>query len=291
MKIKKLIEAKQINEAEENEIKDYSDAQDLKDVNPQTANVDEIEASIQKLVGEASDGEKEMWAKSAAQFAKDDKQVAQDLNAGYVAFDLTAEDWADVTITNDLYITLDRAYANALKSTFLKNGSNVIVNGLPGSGKTAIVEAWCKMRGLYLCPFNATDEKSDAAINGMPMRSDDDPSAIKYLFNTKKLEWLISKDPKYKHKCVAFVDELNRQKTAQLRRPLMSLFNEKRNADGTLDFSRNLLFSIVCINPSDGQGGVFHDVVADIFGAEDDRFDDQVEEFDSTIENAQVFWQ
>ena len=45
--------------------------------------------------------------------------------------------------------------------------------------------------------------------------------------------------PELAGKCVLFVDEFNRQKQDQLRRPLMSLFNEKRKSDGTVDVSKN----------------------------------------------------
>jgi MoxR-like ATPase len=77
-------------------------------------------------------------------------------------------------------------------------------------------------------------------------------------------------DPENEGKCVLFVDELNRQKSPQLRRPFMSLFNEKRNASGSLDFRKNLLFSVVCINP---YGVNFHDKgVDELTPAERNRF-------------------
>jgi hypothetical protein len=69
---------------------------------------------------------------------------------------------------------------------------------------------------------------------------------------------------------VLFVDEFNRQKQNTLRRPLMSLFNEKRNAEGTFDFRKTLLFSVICINPF---GPNYHDQgVSEIIGAEMNRF-------------------
>ena len=77
-------------------------------------------------------------------------------------------------------------------------------------------------------------------------------------------------DPKYAGKCVLFVDEYNRQSNPGLRRVFLSLFCEKRNATGTLDFSNNLLFSVICINPS---GPEFRDPgAASLNQAEKTRF-------------------
>ena len=275
MKIKKLTESKKLIEEADGQINPMQDSK--ADI------VDEIEDHVE----ETTNGEKGIEDADAEAIAQQTKQVGDEVNAGFVAFNLTDDDWSDVVITNDVYEVLDMAHMAALKNMKRgrKAGSNVLINGLPGSGKTAIVEAWAKMRGLELVAMNATDSKSDAAVNGMPMRDAENPDELAYLFNKKKLATLM--DPKYKEKCVLFVDELNRQKTAQLRRPLMSLFNEKRNADGSLDFSKNLLFSIVCINPADGDGGQFHDDgLADIFGAEPDRFAYHLKKFDSTIKDA-----
>ena len=276
MKIKKLNESKKLIEA---------------DVDPMKDSAAEIVDEIKDTVTAATDGTKEITDQDAKAIADQTKEAGDEVNAGYVAFNLTDDDWSDVTITNEVYETLDDAYNNALinMEDGIKAGSNVLINGLPGSGKTAIVEAWCKMKGLELVAMNATDSKSDAAVNGMPLRDQDKPDELIYLFNNKKLGKLL--DPAYAKKCVVFVDELNRQKTAQLRRPLMSLFNEKRNADGSKDFSKNLLFSIVCINPADSNGNRYHDDgLVNIFGAEDDIFEFQIDQFDSTIQDALSFY-
>ena len=110
-----------------------------------------------------------------------------------------------------------------------------------------------------------------------------------YAVDDRNLGLLINeKHPKLEGKCVLFVDELNRQKTEQLRRPFMSLFNEKRNASGSLDFSKNLLFCVVAINPF---GNDFHDKgVSELNAAEKDRFARQQYSFDSNIDDALQFW-
>ena len=171
--------------------------------------------------------------------------------------------------------------------------ANVLVEGLPGAGKTSIVKAWCKMNGLTLVALNATDPKIESAINGIPLRdmSVEDSTALTYAYavddrNLGKL--LNEKHPELAGKCVLFVDELNRQKTEQLRRPFMSLFNEKTNATGSLDFTKNLLFCVVAINPF---GNDFHDKgVSELNGPENDRFDYQEYNFDSNISDAIQFW-
>ena len=95
--------------------------------------------------------------------------------------------------------------------------------------------------------------------------------------------------PELAGKCVLFVDEFNRQKQDQLRRPLMSLFNEKRNADGTVDVSKNLLFSVVCINPS---GLKFRDKgTVDLNDAEHNRFMSTLRGFDSNAEASLRFFE
>jgi hypothetical protein len=98
-------------------------------------------------------------------------------------------------------------------------------------------------------------------------------------------------DPANEGKCVLFVDEFNRQKTVQLRRPFMSLYNEKRNADGSLDFRKTLLFSVVCINPF---GPQYHDQgVGEMYPAELDRFIYKRmgdKGFDSSTEESIKYW-
>lgn len=149
------------------------------------------------------------------------------------------------------------------------------------------------MNGLTLVKLNATDPKIESAINGIPLRdmSVEDSTALTYAYavDDRNLGLLLNeKHPELEGKCVLFVDELNRQKTEQLRRPFMSLFNEKTNANGSLDFTKNLLFCVVAINPF---GNDFHDKgVSELNAAEKDRFDNQEYNFDSNINDALQFW-
>ena len=281
MKIKKLVESKLI------EAEDTIDA---------AGSVKEIADDIKDQVDDLTDGKLEISDSAAKKAAEETATVADVVNADEAVIVIDDNDWSDIKITNRLYKALDKslmaARANMGKHK-IKAGTNVLVEGLPGSGKTSIVEAWCKTNGLTLVALNATDPKIESAINGIPLRdlSIEDSTALTYAYavDDKNLGLLINeKHPELEGKCVLFADELNRQKTEQLRRPFMSLFNEKRNATGSLDFSKNLLFCVVATNPF---GNDFHDKgVSELNGAEKDRFNRQRHDFDSNINDAINFW-
>lgn len=228
----------------------------------------------------------------ADQIAGEIKKDAGEVGAPEVV--ISADDFAGPDSKNELYQVLDRAYNSArrqLRRASLgvsgRYTSNVLIEGLPGSGKTAITEAWCNSKGLTLVAVNATDPKLETAINGMPLRDVTKPDAneVAYAYS-EKLKPLT--DPALKGKCVLFVDEFNRQLSPTLRRPLMSLFNEKRNSDGSLDFSENLLFTVVCINPV---GLKFQDKgVAPLTDAEKNRFDLQIANADSNAKDSLAYF-
>jgi hypothetical protein len=282
MKIKKLNENLRLLEDD-----------DLSTIDPKNDSVDEIADAINDEIVELSDGERELPDAVADEAAKVTKDVALKVNVGSVAIVLNDEHYNDTKIENRLSRALDKAYKTAIMNfnDGSKDGSNVLVEGLPGSGKTAVVEAWCREKGLILVPMNATDPKIETAINGMPLRDTTKPdeNSVTYAYVKEKLAPLL--DPDNAGNCVLFVDEFNRQKTAQLRRPFMSLFNEKRNADGSLDFRKTLLFSVICINPF---GPQFHDQgVSEMNPAEINRFAIKrvgKNSIDSNTEDAIKFW-
>jgi len=240
MKIKKLTEAKVLHEEDET----------LSDVNPQKDSVAEIADAIQGSAEE--NGAPEISDEDALEVAKEIKDTATEIGAGFTELAPTEEDFNATFGRNRLTNLLDEALdsARASMEAGYKVNSNVLIEGLPGSGKTAIVEAWAKHHKLVLCAINVTDSKLETSINGMPLRDyeSDSKNAITMVRSDLFKDTLLN--PDNEGKCVLFVDELNRQKDDQIRRPLMSLFNEKRNADGTLDFSKTLLFTICCINPA-----------------------------------------
>jgi DNA replication protein DnaC len=135
MKIKRLIEEKKLIEA--------NDEIDLAEIDPQADSTQDIAAAVQDEIEELSDGEVEISPKEAEEVAKITKDVALAVNAGQVTFAIEDADFEDAKIENRLTRALDKAYETAKTSMSdnSKNGANILVEGLPGSGKTAIVES------------------------------------------------------------------------------------------------------------------------------------------------------
>jgi UDP-3-O-[3-hydroxymyristoyl] glucosamine N-acyltransferase len=132
MKINKLTENLKLLEAE-----------DLASVDPKVDSVEDLADAINDTITELSDGERELSDEKAAEVAKITKDIALQVDASNIAFVIDDNDYNDTKIENFLYKTLDRAYRTA-KRTFKeggKNGANVLIEGLPGAGKTAIVES------------------------------------------------------------------------------------------------------------------------------------------------------
>ena len=282
MKINKLDESLRLVEAEESPV-----------IDPQAGSVEDLADTINDEINTLSGGERELSDETAADVAQVTRDIALKVDAGQVAFAIEDADYDDAKIENRLTKALDKAYRTA-KMNYkdgAKNGTNILIEGLPGAGKTAIVEAWCAEHGVKLVALNATDPTIETAINGMPLRDTTkaDENAVTYAYVKEKFADLL--DPANEANCVLFVDEFNRQKTVQLRRPFMSLFNEKRNADGSLDFRKTLLFSVICINPF---GPQFHDQgVGEMYPAEMNRFLTKMvgdKGMDSTPEEAYKYW-
>ena len=131
MKIKKLNESIKLVEADE-----------LANIDPQNDSVEDIADAINDEIQEFSDGERELSDEVADEAAQITKDIALKVDAGNVAIVIDKADYDDAKIENRLTRALDRAYRTA-KMNFkdgAKNGANILVEGLPGAGKTAIVE-------------------------------------------------------------------------------------------------------------------------------------------------------
>lgn len=242
MKIKKLNENINLREAAEDQIPDI----DPKDSTTEIAN------AVADQVEIATGGEKTVTDVNAKATAQEIKEVGNELDAGaaIIATDdsKTSEDNDYLNIDNKITKVLDRALANAKKNKRrgLKSGSNVLVVGLPGSGKTASVEDWARSKGVNLVAINAKNNDLEAYINGYTVRDANDPTKVTqaYSNNLAKLELPNS---------VLFLDEYNRQVKPQIRASLYTLINEHK-ISGTDKNNQhvfnNLLFTIACINPA-----------------------------------------
>lgn len=225
--------------------------------------------------------------KNAIETAKDIKDVAKKIDAqAYVA-----------TISDNILVrTLDKVLratdAEREEASILgirpKSKYNVVVSGLPGSGKTAIVKDWASARGLNLVYVDAKYDDLEAFINGFPLRDASLPNKNRI---TKGVSDGLAalEEPR----SVLFLDELNRQTKSQIRASLLTLINEhsitgdKDNPEdvGGYHYFKNLLFTIACINPAlPTEKGV-----TDLDDAELSRFGYKID-FDSNPETAYDFF-
>jgi signal recognition particle GTPase len=117
----------------------------LDEINPNQASTSTIADAIQGSVEEIT-GDDTVADNVAAATAQEVKDVAQETGAGQVALDPTAlpaniDEDEFVGCENILTKTLDKALRSARTAQKLKvrPDANVLVIGLPGSGKTSIV--------------------------------------------------------------------------------------------------------------------------------------------------------
>ncbi len=206
----------------------------------------ELAAEIMDSTAEATDGEVTLGTEAAKEIAAEIKKTDAEIGLAGVAID--ADDDSYIGVKNIITDTLDMALATALKNKRRggKFGSNVLIIGLPGSGKTASVEDWAKTNNINLVSVNAKNNDLDAYINGYTTKDPDDPHWTTQAFsrNLMSLE-----EPR----SVLFLDEFNRQIKQQIRASLLTLINEHRivgdGPRGQHEF-KNLLFTIAVINPA-----------------------------------------
>lgn len=212
------------------------------DINTTSDSVEDIADDII----DATDGS--MSEEEASEVAAEIKEVGETVQAEEAIF-LPAEAGEVDAIETKNVITdlLDRALEYAIKQQKLGQHSmgNVLISGLPGSGKTAIVENWAKARGINCIEINAKDNDLEAFINGFTVRDDDDRSQVTKAYSNT-LDAL--KDESKNH--IIFLDELNRQTKDQIRGSLLTLINNKTiQIKGGKHYFKTLLFTVACINP------------------------------------------
>jgi hypothetical protein len=206
----------------------------------------EIAAEIADSTAAATDGEVVLGPDAAAKIAGEIKTAGAEMGAGSAAIDAGDEEYLGVK--NIITDTLDMALKVALKNKRRggKFGSNVLIIGLPGSGKTASVEDWAKANGVNLVSVNAKNNDLEAYINGFTARDPDDPHWTTQVFSKNLMEL-------EKPNSVLFLDEYNRQVKQQIRASLLTLINEHRivgnGPRGQHEF-KNMLFTIAVMNPA-----------------------------------------
>lgn len=259
----------QDNATEDTSEKDTS----IDDVN--TASVDEIADAVQDAAEVATDG-KETFSDDKA------KTIATELKTYAKGLDSTA--WAPLDVPSELTDKLDDCLANAMAAhaSGTHDGVDLLVTGLPGSGKTGITKQWAKDRGVNLFYLNAKNDDLGAILNGFPVdtvTTDENGNQVHKVTRS----YSDALDKLDRPKSVLFLDEFNRA-APKLRAVLLSLINEHvvdgPGDEGTRPFE-NLLFTVACINPS-----VPTDPGAmDLNDAEMSRFVDTMD-WDSKVDDA-----
>jgi hypothetical protein len=141
--IKKLVENVNLKEADELEdeeevyLDDELDDEDL-EINPEEDSIDEIADEVVNQVEVGSEGELTLSPEKANELATEIKKTGDEVGAGSAV--VLAD---DDTLHTDNKITriLEKAFKNSIKYKRRGNkaNNNVLITGLPGSGKTASV--------------------------------------------------------------------------------------------------------------------------------------------------------
>lgn len=239
------------------------------------ASTAEIADAVQAAAAEASDGKETYSDKNAEAIATELKTYAK-------GFDASA--WAPLDVPSELTDKLDDCLANALvaQASGTHDGVDLLVTGLPGSGKTGITKQWAEDRGVKLFYLNAKNDDLGAILNGFPVDTTEEDEEGNKVHKVVR-SYSNALDPLKRERSVLFLDEFNRA-APKLRASLLTLINEHEiegpGKKGTYRFD-NLLFTIACINPS-----VPTDPGAmDLNDAEMSRFVDKLD-WDSKVDDA-----
>ena len=257
------------------EAPEEANTQDLAIDDVKAASVDDVADAVQTAAEVASDG-KETYSDQKAE------KVANEIKTHAVGFDASA--WAPLDVPSELTDKLDDCLSNAMvaHASGTHDGVDLLITGLPGSGKTGITKQWAKDRGVNLFYLNAKNDDLGAILNGFPVDTVETDENGKEVHKVTR-SFSNALDRLDEPKSVLFLDEFNRA-APKLRASLLTLINEHTvegpSKDGTREF-KNLLFTVACINPS-----VPTDPGAmDLNDAEMSRFVDSMD-WDSKVDDA-----
>ena len=134
-----------------------------------TGSVDSIADDIIDEIEDASGGLSSMSDTAAKAVATEVKSIADDTGIETAAVDMPADEALGVknAITDVLDMALAKSKKNKKRGS--KSGFNVLIIGLPGSGKTASIEDWAKFNNVNLVAVNAKNNDLDAYINDLKL--------------------------------------------------------------------------------------------------------------------------
>ena len=126
------------------------------------ASVSEIADAVQTAAEVASEGE-ETYSETKAE------TVAKEVKAQAKGLDRTK--WAPLDVPSALTDALDKCLAKSMvaQKSKRKDGTDILISGLPGSGKSGITKQWAEDRGINLVYLNAKNEDLGAILNGFPV--------------------------------------------------------------------------------------------------------------------------
>lgn len=242
--VAKELEKQELVEAPVDTTEEDTNIEEIAIDNVGTATTDELADAVQAAAEEASSGEETFSDEKAKTIATEIKTHAKGLDAAA---------WAPLDVPSELTDKLDDCLANAMvgHAAGTHDGVDLLITGLPGSGKTGITKQWAKDRGVNLFYLNAKNDDLGAILNGFPVdtiEKDENGNDVHRVTRS----FSKSLDALDKPKSVLFLDEFNRA-APKLRAVLLSLINEHVvDGDGEDGFRHfdNLLFTVACINPS-----------------------------------------
>lgn len=199
-----------------------------------------------------------------------------------------AED-TGLEVENKITRGLDEALQAAIRNRRRKipESANIMICGLPGSGKTACVYDWSRRaigengQRVNITYVNMKNNDLDAFINGYTVQDKDDPDYVKQAFS-HNLDGLDQPNS------ILFLDEYNRQTEDQIRASVLTLINEHYvvgKEQGGRHYFKNFLFTIAVMNPavSTDKGA------AKVNEAEKSRFPIWLSNMDSDPETTEIY--
>jgi hypothetical protein len=208
----------------------------------------DVDQSVDKLADEITDAYAEgegvlIPEENAENTAKEIKDAAKGIKTEIV--------YAPIVAKNRITEVLDFAFADASmdKASGIRPSANILIDGLPGSGKTAIVSDWAEAKGCNLVYVNAKNKDLDAFLNGYPVPVDNPSARSKKSVDQAYSAAINALD---EPNSILFLDEFNRA-PSDIRASLLTLINEHKVSGDTKKgyrYFKELLFSVACINPS-----------------------------------------